>query len=97
METLNSDISSAYNVPTKNKLTNNIVRFTRNCVHNELYMARKDIKKINNKLIINEDLTSQNKLLDALQRDDIIDRTYRSYSGNICCSTKKQSECNNSN
>ena len=51
MEILNSDISGAYNVPTKNRLTSIIVRFTRNCVCNELYMARKDINKmLNNKL-----------------------------------------------
>ena len=93
---LNSDISSTYNVPTKSKLTSTIVRFTRNCVRNELYMARKDIKtKLNNKLFINEDLTLQrSKLIHVLQRDEIIHRAW-SYNGNICCSTK--SGCNNSN
>ena len=50
VDILNSYISCAYNVPTKSKLTSTIVRFTRNCVRNELYMARKNIKK---NLIIN--------------------------------------------
>ena len=45
VDILNSDISCAYNVPTKSKLISIIIRFTRNCVRNELYMARKDIKK----------------------------------------------------
>ena len=45
VDILNSDISCAYNVSTKSKLTSTIVRFTRNCVRNEIYMARKDIKK----------------------------------------------------
>ena len=44
VDILSSDISCAYNVPTKSKLPT-IVRFTRNCVRNELYMARKDIKQ----------------------------------------------------
>ena len=89
VDMLNSDISCAYNVPTKSKLTSTIVRFTRNCVRNELYMARKDIKKkLNNKLFINKDLTLQrSNLLHALQRDEIIYRVW-SYNGNMFCSTK---------
>ena len=45
VDILNSSTSSAYNVSTKSKLTSTIVCFTQNCVRNELYMARKDIKK----------------------------------------------------
>ena len=78
MDILNSDISCAYNVPTKSKLTSTIVRFTRNCVRNELFT--------------NEDLTLQrSKLLHALQRDEIIHRAW-SYNGNICCSTKQNQD-----
>ena len=89
VDILNSDISCAYNVPTKSKLTSTIVRFTRNCVRNDRYMARKDIQFfLNNKFFINEDLTLQrSKLLHALQRDDKIHRAWP-YNGNICCSTK---------
>ena len=77
----------------KSKLTSTIVRFTRNCVRNELYMARKDInKKLNNKLFINEDLTLQrSELLHTLQRNEIIHRAW-SYNGNICCSTKQNQD-----
>ena len=94
MDILNSYISCAYNVPTKSKLTSTIVRFTRNCVRNELYMARKDIKKkLNNKQFINEDLTlKRSKLLHALQRDEIIHRNAWSYNGNIYCSTKQNQD-----
>ena len=56
-------------------------------------MSRKYIKKkLNNKLFINDDLTLQrSKLLDALQRDDIIHRAW-SYNRNICCSIKQNQD-----
>ena len=37
VEILNSDISSAYNVPINSKLTISIIHFTRNCVRNEQF------------------------------------------------------------